>query len=245
MSPYKQTLYVVWGNHLLFILALIFFFQWWMIPVAFVMLHVFGMFSEVAMHRYWTHKSYTTARWKEHILKAWAFLAGQGATLSWVTVHRYHHAYEDTPMDPHSPLHMPWWKIYIGLFPDKYKKALIKDLIRHPDKDYFIFENKHYWQMWTALWVTSLLIHPVMFFLIVSGAAMWYWATSIVNILSHGFILGKPRDSDYVATNSVILNILTGIGHHNNHHIYPNSYTYSVDGEIDLNGLVIEKFFKQ
>jgi fatty-acid desaturase len=99
--------------------------------------------------------------------------------------------------------------------------------------------------MWTALWVISLLIHPVLFFLIVSGAAMWYWATSIVNILSHGSILGKPRDPNYVATNSVILNVLTGIGHHNNHHIYPNSYTYKVDNEVDLNGLVIEKFFRQ
>ena len=51
--------------------------------------------------------------------------------------------------------------------------------------------------------------------------------------------------STYVATNSVILNFLTGIGHHNNHHIYPNRYTYKVDNEIDIPGLVIEKFFKQ
>lgn len=240
MNPYKQTLWVVWGNHILFILAMITHFQWWMIPFAIASLHVFGMFSECAIHRYWTHKSYETTTWKDHMLKAWAFLAGQGAILSWVTVHRHHHAYEDTPGDPHSPLHMPWWKVYVGLFPNVYKKNLVTDLLRHKDKKYFLFENKYYWLMWTALWIVSYLIHPVFFFFIVSGSAMWYWATSIVNILSHSLTIGKKRDADHVATNSVVLNLLTGIGHHNNHHINPRNYTYQVDNEVDINGWVIK-----
>lgn len=243
MKEYHQTLYVVWGNHILFALFLAYNFQWWMIPFIFVNMHLFGMFSEVSVHRYFTHKSYETTRWKEHVLKVFSFLAAQGAVLTWVTTHRTHHAYEDTPKDPHSPLYMPWWKVYAGLFTQNYSKGLITDLLRHKDRKYFIFENKYYYLLWTALWIISYIIHPMLFFFFVSGAAMWYFATSIVNILSHGMIIGSVRDRNYVATNSKFLNFLTGIGNHNNHHINPKNYTYSVDREIDINGWIIKKFF--
>jgi stearoyl-CoA desaturase (delta-9 desaturase) len=244
MKEYNQTLYVVWGNHLLFILFMCLYFEWWMILAAILNIHIFGMFSEVSIHRYFTHKSFETTRWKQHILKIWAFLAGQGAVLSWVTVHRHHHAYEDQPGDPHSPFFIPWWKIYLGLFTNNYKRTLVTDLLRSKDKNYFIFENKNYWKMWTSLWIISFLIHPYLFFFFVSGAAMWYWATSIVNILSHGEKVGTKKDLKIVATNSNLLNLITGIGNHHNHHRFPKNYSYSTGPEIDLNSKVIEYFFK-
>lgn len=244
MKEYYQTLLVVWGNQVLFALFFILNFEWWMIPFLFLNLHLFGMFSEISVHRYFTHKSYKTGRLRQHLLKVFAFLTGQGAILTWVTTHRTHHAYEDTPKDPHSPFHLPWWKIYLGLFTQNYKKTLITDLLRDRDQKYYLFENKYYYLLWIGLWIASYAVHPMLFFFIVSGSAMWYFGTSIVNILSHGLILGTKRDENVVATNSSILNFLTGIGHHNNHHINPKDYSYSVNNEIDLNAWVIKKFFK-
>jgi stearoyl-CoA desaturase (delta-9 desaturase) len=215
-----------------------------LIPIGIVALYVFGCLSEISIHRYYTHKSYETTALKEKFLRAFALLAGQGATISWVTVHRTHHAFEDTAKDPHSPLFHPWWKILLGLFPTQYKSNLVVDLMRKRSWNYFVFENKHYWLIWTAIWIVSFLISTWLFYFIIAGAALWYIATSSVNILSHGFILGTVRFKETVATNSGILNFFTGIGNHNNHHKFPKNYTYSVDNEIDINGWVIKKFFK-
>jgi stearoyl-CoA desaturase (delta-9 desaturase) len=241
MNSYKQTLYVVWGNFLLFLLSIFYFNSWWLLT-AIPALYVFGFFSEVSIHRYYTHKSYSTSEFGEKLLRVFAFLAGQGAVLSWVTVHRHHHAFEDGPKDPHSPLFHPWWKILLGLFPQEYKKNLVIDLMRSPGWKYFVFENKYYWLMWSATWVISFLISPYLFYFIVSGSAMWYIATSFVNILNHGKYVGSVRFPETVATNSVLMNWITGIGHHNNHHKYPNNFTYSIDKEFDINGLLIKKF---
>ena len=245
MSPYKQTLYVVWGNQILFVLGVILLQAWWTIPLAILGLYTFAILSEISIHRYYTHKSYTTSSFKEKLLRVFAILAGQGATISWVTVHRTHHAFEDTEKDPHSPMFHPWWKILLGLYPQDYKKTLVIDLMRGPSWKYFVFENNYYWLIWTAIWSGTFLIHPMLFYFIVSGSAMWYLATSLVNIVSHGNMLGERKFIDTVATNSPLLNLITAIGNHNNHHKYPNSFTYSINGEIDVCGYVIKRFFSK
>lgn len=245
MNPYRQTLYVVWGNQLLFVTGLILYWDILMIPIAVMAMFVFGCFSEVAMHRYYTHKSFITTSFKEKILRVFALLAGQGAILSWVTVHRMHHAFEDTPKDPHSPLYVPWWKIFLGLFSQNYPKNLIVDLLRSSGKTYFIFENTYYWLIWTSIWIVSFLIHPALCFFIIAGSSMWYIATSVVNIASHAKLIGTQKYSETVATNSNILNFFTAIGHHNNHHKFPGRYTYSTGKEIDIYAWFIEKVFKK
>lgn len=243
MNAYKQTLYVVWGNQLLFLLSLLLNPQWSLLLIAIIGLYAFGCFSETSVHRYYTHKSYETTRRKEYLLRLFSFLAGQGATISWVTVHRTHHAFEDTPKDPHTPLHHPWWRILTGLFPNEYKKNLVIDLMKTKSWNWFVFENKYYWLLWTALWVVSYAINFYFFFFIVSGAAMWYLATSAVNILNHGGVIGKKKWPESVAFNSRIMNVFTAIGYHNNHHKYPASYTYSTaKNEFDFIGFVIKNF---
>lgn len=244
IDSYKQTLFVVWGNFILFISYLILNFEISLLLISFVMMYVFGGFSEIGIHRFFTHKSFQTTRLKEHILKAFAFLAGQGAIMSWVTVHRYHHAYEDTPKDPHTPFHHSKLRIILGLYPTKYSKHLVVDLLRHKDSKYFIFENKYYWLMWSLLWVVSYLISPLFFFCIVSGSAMWYLATCAVNIINHGSELGFKKYPDAVARNIWWMNILTAIGNHNNHHKHPEKYSYRIDDEIDLYGTVIKYCFE-
>jgi stearoyl-CoA desaturase (delta-9 desaturase) len=207
---------------------------------------IFGCISEISIHRYFTHKSYTTTPFKEKILILFALLSGQGAIMSWVTTHRIHHANADTPDDAHSPLFNPWWKIMLGLFPRKnikYSLNLIRDLMRSPNWKYYVFENSYYWLMWTAIWVVSLLISPWLFYFIVSGSALWFISTGLINVFTHTKSLGTQVYPDVVATNSSLLNLVTGAGHHHNHHKFPASHTFSVNGEIDIAGRIIEKIF--
>lgn len=242
ISPYRQTQIVIWLNQIFFFSFLILNFNVWLLPIAIIMLYLFGAMSEISLHRYYTHRTFTTTVLKEKILRVFAFITGQGATISWVTVHRTHHAYEDTDLDPHSPLHMKWWQIYLAFLPKTYKSNLVIDLMRTPAWKYFVFENTYYVFLWATVWIVSFMISPYLFYLFVSGSAMWYIGTCIINIVSHS--TGIKAFPESVAYNSSFVNLLTGVGHHNNHHKYPKSFTYSINGEFDPYGRIIQKFFK-
>lgn len=239
LTPYRQTQLVIWINQLLFFWFLLFTFQPWMLICAIVGVYVFGFMSEASVHRYYTHKSYETTPWKEKLLRVFAFMSGQGATLSWVTVHRTHHAFEDTEKDPHSPKYLKWWEIYLAFLPNKYNNNLVLDLMRKPSWKYFVFENTYYFYMWVAVWFFSYVLSFYLFFFIVSGVATWYIGTCMVNILTH--TSGIKRFPESVAFNSGVVNFFTGVGNHNNHHKFPKSYSYSIDKEIDPYGWAIEK----
>lgn len=243
MSSYLQTQIVIWINQILFIVLLTLNFSYEYILLSITMLYVIGFISESTVHRYFTHKSYNVHPYIEKLLVILSFLVGQGPVLSWVTVHRTHHAFEDTKKDPHSPLHTNWFKIYLALLPKNYNNRLIFDLLRSNNSKYFIFENKYYVYMWISLIMISYMISPLLTFMIVSGSAMWYMATIIVNIGAH-YGIGTKRYIDAVAYNSKIINLFTGVGYHNNHHKSPKSYTYSHNKmEIDVYGYLIKKLF--
>jgi len=244
IHPYYQTLFVVWLNQIFFYITLYMLFSWYAVILAIISMYLFGMMSETGMHRYFAHKSYTTTKLKEKVLLFFATMAGQGATLSWITVHRSHHSFEDTERDPHSPHFIPKWKLILGLFPkNAYKISLVSDLIRSPNKKYFQYENQYYWLIWSSIWLVSYMISIWFFYFIVSGCALWYLDTQLVNIVGHSK-QGKKSYNNAVAINSPVLNLITGAGHHNNHHANPKNYSYAVNGELDVYAWVIKHFFK-
>lgn len=243
MKPYKQTLYVIWGNQLLFLFSIVYAYEWYLIPLGILSMYIFGAFSEIGMHRYFSHKSFKTTNFKEKILRVFAFLAGQGSILSWAIIHRNHHKYADTINDPHSPLFLPKWKIYLLLISTNHKNNLIFDLMRSKSWKYYQFENTYYYIIWSILWVVSFITSFTLFYFIVSGAALWYIATTIINIAAHDKSVGTVAYPDASATNSNVVNLLTAAGHHNNHHKFPASYTYSINGELDIYGWIIKHVF--
>ena len=86
------------------------------------------------------------------------------------------------------------------------------------------------------------MINIWLFYFIVSGCALWYLDTQLVNIVGHRKEGKKSYHKD-VAINSSVLNLITGAGYHNNHHANPKNYSYSVNGELDVYAWVIKYFF--
>lgn len=247
LHPYNQTLFVVWINQILFWITTFFIIGnvsiLFLLVFLIISLYTFGCISEISIHRYFTHKTYRTSSLKEKILLLFATLVGQGAILSWVAVHRNHHAYEDTEKDPHTPHFIPKWKLILGLFPrQQFKLNIIADLLRNENKKYFLFENNYYWYIWMGIWIISYIINFYLFYFIVSGSALWYLSTQLVNIVCHQKI-GKKVYKDAVGINSSIINLITGAGNHNNHHGNPKSHSYKHTKEIDIYAWVIERFF--
>jgi len=57
----------------------------------------------IGYHRLLSHRSFKCAKLVEYFWILAGYLAFEGSPLWWATMHRVHHQYTDTPLDPHSP----------------------------------------------------------------------------------------------------------------------------------------------
>ena len=71
------------------------------IGLAFYLVSGFGV--TIGFHRYLTHGSFKAVRWLRVALAVCGSLALEGPVITWVAVHRRHHAFSDREGDPHSP----------------------------------------------------------------------------------------------------------------------------------------------
>ena len=71
----------------------------------FVLFYLFIVMLAVSLgyHRFLAHKSFRARKWFEYLIVFLGLPAG--TPVQWAGNHRAHHLYEDTPEDPHSPIH--------------------------------------------------------------------------------------------------------------------------------------------
>ncbi|MFL6073832.1 MAG: acyl-CoA desaturase [Mycobacteriales bacterium] len=72
-----------------------------LLAVGFYLLTGFGV--SVGFHRYLTHRGFLAAPALRVALAVAGSLSFEGDVISWVAIHRRHHAFTDQPGDPHSP----------------------------------------------------------------------------------------------------------------------------------------------
>ncbi len=205
-----------------------------------VFLYVVRMFAVTGiLHRYFSHKSYSTSRFGQFLLALWAGTTVQRGPLWWAYHHRHHHQHSDDEEDAHSPhVHGFLWS-HIGWitskrnFPTDYSK--VKDLTKYPE----------------LVWLNRFdIVVPVLFALSLFGLGallentapslgtsawqllVWgffisttalFHGTASINSFTH--LWGKRRfHTTDDSRNSFILAIVClGEGWHNNHHRYQAS----------------------
>lgn len=106
--------------------------------------YFFRMFAVTGfLHRYFSHKTYSTSRTFQFIMALWTALAVQRGALWWACTHRHHHKHSDEEEDKHSPVVDGFWWSHIGWitskrnFPTDYSK--ITDLAKYPE---LVFLNR-------------------------------------------------------------------------------------------------------
>lgn len=199
-----------------------------------------GIGISMMMHRYWTHKSF---EFKNPILErifTWiAVLSGRGSPIGWVYVHRLHHAFSDTPKDPHDPETVNW-KIFLphlAHYGESIDKKIIRDLF---NKEHLAI-NKYY-MVYIILWSLFLLIiSPKLFvFFYAIPVMLTFVGLDLFVALTHRYGYRNFETNDNSKNNWFISLILWGEGWHNNHHKYPQKYyTQEKFWEIDILGLII------
>jgi stearoyl-CoA desaturase (Delta-9 desaturase) len=228
---------------------------WLEVGLLFFMATITGIGITVGFHRHFAHKAFNTNQAMRIILAISGSMAGQGAIVAWVSVHRCHHQYTDLDGDPHSPhLHGEgiWgrlrglWHAHIGwLLDGKLPNSLVfaKDLIRDPVISKI---NQLY-----PLWILLGLIVPAMLGGILTrtwigtfqgfiwgGVARLFLSFNggyVINSIAH--VYGNRNfDLGDRSTNNIWLAVPTfGEGWHNNHHAFPNSAKFGLKWwQIDL-----------
>ncbi|CAI5523543.1 unnamed protein product [Closterium sp. Naga37s-1] len=123
----------------------------------FVSLYVItGLFGiTLSYHRNLAHRSFTLPKWLEYTFAYLGCLAIQGHPKEWVSAHRYHHRFVDTPGDPHSPCD-GFWHSHMGwVFDDVATQARVgeRDNIADMENDpfYDFIEATYHWHTVTSV----------------------------------------------------------------------------------------------
>src|SRR3982751_6033158 len=107
-----------------FIISFLLFYVW----------HIMGV--TIGYHRLLSHRSFRCPKFVEYFWVLGGYLAFEGSPIWWATIHRAHHRYVDTALDPHSPrygmhnAHFGWlmkegYASHVN--PQEQSKDLIKD----------------------------------------------------------------------------------------------------------------------
>ncbi len=185
-------------------------------------------------HRYFSHRSFKTGRFRQFLFAVLGNSAVQRGPLWWASHHRHHHRFADTDEDPHSPSRHGFWWSHIGWltsagnFPTR--RGYVKDWMRYPELVWLNrFDTLVPFLTAVALYAFGAVLNAFAPQLGTSGAQMVVWgffisstvlfhATVTINSLDH--MLGTRRyDTPDTSRNNLWLALLTlGEGWHNNHH---------------------------
>ena len=213
--------------------------SWSALTVA-VALYVIRMFAITGFyHRYFSHRTFKTARCSQFAFAALGATAVQRGPLWWAAHHRHHHRHSDQEGDHHSPQrhgflwsHMGWFTARVHFATDL---CLVRDFAKFPELcfldrfDIFVpllFATTLYGfgALWETFYPGAGTSGPQMliwgFFI---STVLLYHGTYTINSLAHQ-IGTKRYDTQDDSRNSLILSFITlGEGWHNNHHHYPAS----------------------
>ena len=206
--------------------------QWWHWGVAIFVYFFNGCLGmTMTYHRLLSHKSWNPPKYIEYLFVLFATIGLTGSAISWVSVHRQHHAYTDTDKDPHSPAIKGWfYSHFLSMF-SEVEIRRVPHLLR--DK-FYVFQHKFYFEINLVYALFLYMIDPfaLVYAWLVPAMILWNAGSSIVSISHRN---GKIH-------NDVSLALLVwGEGYHSTHHVDPSKNRF---GKFDLGGFLIERLKK-
>jgi stearoyl-CoA desaturase (delta-9 desaturase) len=224
---------------------------WGYVLTAFIMVQITMMAVTLYLHRDQAHRAIDLHPALRHFFRFWIWCTSGMLTREWVAVHRKHHAFCETPDDPHSPKVYGLKKVLLEgaeLYKEETRnKDTIEKFGRGAPDDWL--ERNIYLRFPNAGIITLVLADLILFgvpgiiMIAVQMAAMPVFAAGVINGLGHhtGY---RNFECDDAATNIVPWGVLIGGEElHNNHHAFPTSAKFSVrKWEFDIGWLYIRLF---
>ncbi|MFO0939060.1 MAG: fatty acid desaturase, partial [Gemmataceae bacterium] len=200
-------------------------------------LRIFGLTG--FYHRYFSHRAFKTSRWFQFVGAVLGAAAVQRGPLWWAAHHRVHHRDSDTPGDPHSPVHLGFFRSHMAWFMTKENygtnERLVKDWNKFPELRWLNqFDFVVPVIMAFALFGLGSALNAYAPGLQTSASQMLVWGffvstvvlyhlTFSINSIAHRFGTRDYPTRDESRNHFVLALLTFGEGWHNNHHHYPNS----------------------
>ena len=200
------------------------------ILIVYIVLEVFA--GNATLHRYYCHRSFKMAAWKERILCWLSHHIGIGSVLGWGGYHRWHHMHSDTEKDLHSPTVQGIPHVLFGVWDANIPRSMVKDLL---SDDKLVWWHRNYYKYHVIVIISLMLISPWTLVYV-------YAIPNLFSLLSAYAIAILPhRTSD--VKNDLLTEVLTlGEGWHKYHHDNPTHYRYNA---YDITGLAIHYLLKE
>jgi len=173
-----------------------------------------GVVTEVYCHRYLAHRAFRIRPALGLFLDTYFRVIVGTDPESWAGVHRLHHRYADTPLDPHSPVQRRPVTIIVG---NPYLFAVAKR--RLPAN------RPAGLRIWTLRSLVVLLYlvtcGPVQVLVMLSVHLVLYMGLGgLINTVGH-LHGSKPHPAHPGFDSAVLALLLLGHGYHNSHHAHP------------------------
>jgi stearoyl-CoA desaturase (Delta-9 desaturase) len=203
------------------------------------------------LHRDQAHRALDLHPALRHFFRFWIWCTSGMLTKEWVAVHRKHHAFCETPDDPHSPQIYGLRKVLLEgaeLYRVEKDNAQTLEKFGRGAPDDWIERNVYLRFPWggiVLMVVADLLLFgvPGITIIAVQMVSMPLFAAGVINGLGHhsGY---RNFECDDAATNLLPWGFLVGGEElHNNHHAFPTSAKFSVRRwEFDIGWLYINIF---
>lgn len=198
----------------------------------------------VALHRYYSHQSFKTTKFKEQILLWSSVFTSLGSPAMWCSIHRMHHSHSDTDKDPHNPRLYGIFKTWFTLWPTKaIPKRFFVPFIKTPMMRFV--HNNYFLINFTVLFLLALIDIRLAAVAYCLPAVGCFHGASAIGVIPHYFGYKRYKINDE-SRNSWVASILSlGEGWHNNHHANPGRWWQGETWwELDPPAFMIKHFFK-
>ncbi len=191
-----NNFYALWKNHrnksvtifhhIALISSLIYFkFSFFWMSISLISAYAgFAIFAHTIAHHKFSHTVYKdTFLDKIQTLGVITFVA-VSSPLNFVLIHRHHHKYSDTELDPHSPKYIGWWRVYFLFWKHvNLSVASVRDMARSKFQ-IWIHEN-YIWLHFLILICLSIINIKLVVFVISPCVVYTSHVNGLVNWLGH------------------------------------------------------------
>lgn len=198
-------------------------------------------FQTFFQHRYAAHRAFTMSKGWERVCFVLAYLFQGSSYMSprtYAVMHRMHHAYTDTALDPHSPSYssnifaMMWRTrgFYQDIFHGRMQvdEKFTKNVPQWEKFDRFANGafSRHMWVVIYTLFFILFAGNPWLFLLLPVVITMGAFHGAVINWFAHkyGYINFKLANT---SMNLFMIDVLMlGESYHNNHHKHPSAVNF-------------------
>jgi fatty-acid desaturase len=188
---------IILFHHISLVSGLVYFnFSWPYVLISILSGYVlFAIFGHGG-HLFISHRKYKDTWYNAFFTFGINLFTASGGAFNFTALHRHHHKHSDTDLDPHSPTHIGWWRVYFLYWKNiKINPTTMRDMAK---SRWLMFLHRHQVKMHFLGVVILGLIDPKLVFFVVSPSIVYtIHVNGLVNWLGHKN--GKPRNIPEIA----------------------------------------------